>query len=137
MCEADRPTLHKCLYRGAEYVKGEKFYPRDNPCFQCTCDENFRDHQVHQPNCRKYACHYETIYKDKILDNCAPVYGETECCAIDWICRKWPLYLFVHTIKNFAVFSWFSITFSFLLCSQRPAKSKNCPMALCFNFRWM
>jgi len=92
ICESNRDTLHKCTHRGDEFVKGEKFTPRDEKCYTCACDESFKDDTTvlsNSKNCRKYSCGYETLYKDRVLEKCAPVYiGDEQCCPIDWICPE-------------------------------------------------
>lgn len=98
LCDSDRPNLHKCKYRGQETVKGEKFYPASDPCYVCTCDENFVDDvsvssSANAKNCRKFSCGAQLGDRERIKQNCAPVYfGTNQCCPIDWICRKWSSY---------------------------------------------
>lgn len=79
ICPEDVSTLHVCHYRGVKAVKGERFVSPTDPCIQCTCTENFQDNifvwsEVNAKNCARFNCGYETLYKDKVHANCAPVY---------------------------------------------------------------
>lgn len=89
----DRPSLHKCSYRGINTVKGEKFTPPDDPCYWCVCDENFQNDvyassEANAKNCHKLDCGSPHFRRNEIKQKCAPVYKEDSCCPIDWICRK-------------------------------------------------
>lgn len=116
ICPENHSTLHKCSYRGIEVVKGEKFTPLDDPCYSCTCDENFKDHMYPRDqgkNCQKATCGFETAYKDKLLEGCVRVHlGESRCCGHDWICRK---YIYLLCYISFMSFNNIFFIFFFRL----------------------
>lgn len=74
-----------------EYVKGQKMYSDRIGCYSCICDENFDNTTIiNSPNCQKVKCNIEIHYADRLMAGCIPIYyGKSNCCPIDWRCRKW------------------------------------------------
>ncbi|KAK6621131.1 hypothetical protein RUM43_011437 [Polyplax serrata] len=86
-CKGDEP-LPTCLVDGKVYLQGQKFYPNDEPCKECYCQEGFEG-KFEEPFCKNVACNVELHYASRIRDNCVPVYyGRQGCCPIDWKCPK-------------------------------------------------
>ncbi|XP_054268749.1 kielin/chordin-like protein [Macrosteles quadrilineatus] len=83
--KAARPV---CKYNNQQFQIGQKFYPEDEPCFQCICQAGFNGTLV-EPFCKKVNCNLELHYGGRIAEGCVPVYyGDNDCCPIGWRCPE-------------------------------------------------
>lgn len=82
--------LPKCYVDNKEYLMGDPIHSGIPNCYQCFCTENFDNTTIiGNPDCRPVDCGTTLNYLKEIYDGCAPVYLEnTECCPIEWHCRK-------------------------------------------------
>ncbi|CAG2101524.1 unnamed protein product [Medioppia subpectinata] len=77
-----------CQYAGREYRYGERIYPNDDYCTECTCDERWDELKSPAMNgtgsCRRIRCHVES--NPRFRAGCLPIYHERTCCPIDYFC---------------------------------------------------
>jgi hypothetical protein len=80
--------MNKCLYDGKEYKLGERITPRNDPCIECICNDDWNQRSpLNSSACRQINCDFELHPKFK--DGCVPIYHKHTCCPVDYHCRKY------------------------------------------------
>jgi len=72
-----------CKWDGKTYVEDQIIELKDHPCLTCICRKGFNGPA--SPSCKKVECSFPGNNL-KMKRGCVPVYMESRCCSIDWIC---------------------------------------------------
>uniref|UniRef100_T1JDP6 VWFC domain-containing protein n=1 Tax=Strigamia maritima TaxID=126957 RepID=T1JDP6_STRMM len=72
-----------CKYEGKTYVEDQIIELKDHPCLTCICKKGFNGPD--SPSCKKVECSFPGNNL-KMKRGCVPVYMNSRCCSIDWIC---------------------------------------------------
>ena len=90
ICGKQKEKLAICYVEGERYLEGQRIYPKRHPCHACICQKGFDNSTiVDNQYCWEIMCNIEIYNADKLRDGCIPVYfGNSSCCPISWVCRK-------------------------------------------------
>ena len=82
-----KPYNKICRYEGRLYQLGWTIAIAGDPCMSCLCDERWDDRNpLESLSCSRIDC--EPDLQIKLKAGCLPLYSSTECCPIDYYCRK-------------------------------------------------
>ncbi|XP_054153514.1 kielin/chordin-like protein [Oppia nitens] len=76
-----------CRYKSKDYRLGEKIYPEEDMCMTCICtDDWLENNPLKSKHCYRQTCDLQL--NSQFTSGCLPVYHESTCCPIDYICDK-------------------------------------------------
>ncbi|KAI2811502.1 hypothetical protein RDWZM_003714 [Blomia tropicalis] len=93
-CRTNETNVLKCEFEGETFQMGDLFSPRDDPCYNCQCDEKWNNTQASQDwnpleQCKRIECHLD--YDRPENRGCVPVYSERACCPLYFHCPDTPI----------------------------------------------
>ncbi|KAK9885271.1 hypothetical protein WA026_010769 [Henosepilachna vigintioctopunctata] len=80
------PPKMNCTIKNITEIEGALFFPEDT-CLVCFCQEGFSE-KLEEPYCRKRRCFDQLENSKNLLNKCAPMYINRDCCPAFWICNE-------------------------------------------------
>ncbi|KAK8392656.1 hypothetical protein O3P69_014824 [Scylla paramamosain] len=78
------PRADVCPWQNKTYEVGSKMYFDNYPCQSCICGPGFTG--PNGPGCSRIDCGLEFRYTHEINRGCTPIFFESRCCPIGWMC---------------------------------------------------
>ncbi|XP_063244046.1 kielin/chordin-like protein [Bacillus rossius redtenbacheri] len=75
-----------CEHKGKILMQGQKYYPDEEPCKVCVCQEGY-DGTLNEPWCKRIYCGIELRHDEDIRSGCIPVYYGG-CCPVTYRCPE-------------------------------------------------